>query len=275
MARPRPRSRHGRGGGPSGVQMLSIVALGIVLIVAVAIFLFMLMRANAVPKLDEALCPIDGPASVTAVLLDVTDPISEITKVDLKRQFQRAVAAVEQGGLIEVYTLTDEEGKLTRTFRGCNPGDDKNADVWISNPKMIQTRWQEGFDRPLKEVEKRIGEGAEARRSPIMAGIQRIVIESFSDPKGEGKFKALYVASDMIEHTDAFSIYKSGPDVEAYENSTAQDRYRTPLDGIGVKFLVFQRETTKPTSGLPEFWLHWVQTNGGEFLGYERLAGLE
>ncbi|RVH06308.1 hypothetical protein CN217_24235 [Sinorhizobium meliloti] len=255
--------------------MLSIVALVAVLIVAGGGFLFMQMRANAVAKLDDELCPLDGPVSVTAVLLDVTDSISEITKVDLKRQFQRAVAAVEQGGLIEVYTLTDEEGKLTRTFRGCNPGDDKNADVWISNPKMIQTRWQEGFDRPLKEVEKRIGEGAEARRSPIMAGIQRIVIESFSDPKGEGKFKALYVASDMIEHTDAFSIYKSGPDVEAYENSTAQDRYRTPLDGIGVKFLVFQRETTKPTSGLPEFWLHWVQTNGGEFLGYERLAGLE
>ncbi|WP_245262783.1 hypothetical protein [Ensifer sp. BR816] len=235
----------------------------------------MQMRANAVAKLDDELCPVEGPMSVTAMLLDVTDPIAEITKVDLKRQFQKAVAAVEQGGLVEVYTLTDEEGKLTRTFRGCNPGDDKNADVWISNPKMIQKRWQEGFERPLREVEDRIGEGTEAKRSPIMAGIQRIVIESFSDKQSEGKPKKIYVASDTIEHTDSFSIYKSGPDTEAYEKSTARDRYRTPLDGVEVKFLVFQRETAEPISGLPEFWLHWVQTNGGEFLGYERLAGVE
>ncbi|KSV87362.1 hypothetical protein N181_01815 [Sinorhizobium fredii USDA 205] len=255
--------------------MFGIVVLSLFIVSAVGAYAMLWWKADKVAKLDSDHCPVEGPSSVTAVLLDVTDPIKEITKIDLKRQFQKAVAGVETGGLIEVYALSGEEGKLARTFRGCNPGDGETADPWTTNPKKIQERWKKAFEEPLKQIAEHIGEAGEANSSPIMAGVQRIVIESFSDPKANGKNKTLYVASDMIEHTDSFSIYKSGADYEAFENSVARARFRTPLDGIGVKLLVFQRETAKPLSDLPEFWTRWVDGNGGEFIGYERMAGVE
>lgn len=271
MARRRRKSR----GGPSVAAMLGISGLVVFIAAAVAVFILLKLKAGAATRLDADLCPVDGPQSVTAVLLDVTDPISDITKVDLKRQFQRAVAEVEPGGLIEVYALTSEEGKLKKTFRGCNPGNGEQADIWTTNPKKIQERWKRGFDDPLKEVERDIGESAAASSSPIMAGIQRIVIESLDSLASEGKAKTLYVASDMIEHTSSFSIYKSGADYAAFQKSAAQDRFRTPLDGIGVQFLFFQRDTNKPMAELPDFWAAWVVANGGEVTGYKRLTGVE
>ncbi|MBB4277774.1 hypothetical protein GGE12_005583 [Rhizobium mongolense] len=230
-------------------------------------------KANAGPTLEPDLCPENGATSVTAVLLDVTDPISEITKLDLKREFQRIVSGVGQHGLIEVYLLTDVESKPERTFHGCNPGDGANSDPWTSNPKKIQQRWEQAFNQPLKKIEEQMGEGSGSKQSPIMAGIQRIVIESFSEPKLDGRPKHLVVASDMMEHTPAFSMYKSGADTKVFENSPARDKYRTPLDGVDVKLLFFQRENSASLKNLPEFWATWVSSNHGDFSGIERLTG--
>ncbi|MBZ5762404.1 hypothetical protein LAV84_20965 [Rhizobium sp. VS19-DR104.2] len=241
---------------------------------AVAGYLVLRSRAEQVVKLDAEDCPVDGPTSVTAFLLDLTDPISDITLLDLQNQFKTTVSAVEKGGLIEVYALTEDEGHLDRTYRGCNPGDSSEADLWTSNPVKIQKRWEKAFKEPLEKIRETLGRTYQSKRSPIMAGIQRIVIEGFADPRTGGRPRALYVASDMMEYTERFSIYKSGPDYKAFERSAARDRFRTPLDDIQVKFLVFQREASAHATGLPEFWATWVGANHGSFAGYERLMGI-
>ena len=268
------RRRRKKSGASAGA-VLAAIALGLFIVGASGGLFYLWGKAGA-NALDDDLCPLTGgPTSVTAVLLDVTDPISEITKVDLKRNFQRAVSGVERGGLVEVYSLTDEAGTLQRTYRGCNPGDGASADQLTSNPKRIQQRWETAFNKPLKDIKEQIGSGVEGKQSPIMAGIQRIVIESFSDMRNEEKPKLLIVASDMIEHTPSFSIYKSSTDYSAFEKSDAKERFRTPLDGIQFKVLAFQRENASALAQLPEFWLQWVQSNGGEWGGYERLAGIK
>jgi hypothetical protein len=269
-ARRKSKSRRGRS---SAGPILGIIALLVAIGGAVGVYSFLLYRANAAPTLDADLCPKDGPTSATAVLLDVTDPISEITKLDLKREFQRIVKDVEQHGLIEIYLLTDVESQPERTFRLCNPGDAENADPWTSNPKKIQQRWDQAFNQPLKKIQEEMGEASSSKQSPIMAGIQRIVIDSFSDAKLDGRPKHLIVASDMMEHTPAFSMYKSGADIKAFANSPARDKFRTPLDGVDVRLLFFQRESSAPLKTLPEFWATWISTNHGDFSGIERLTG--
>jgi hypothetical protein len=267
------RRRRGRGG--NVWMVLAIIGLLSAVGVAAGAFVMLKMKAIDEGSLDAEYCPENGPASVTALLLDFTDPIAEITQVDLKRQFQRTVSEVPKGGLIEVYALTGDEGKLTRTFRGCNPGDGADADGWTSNPRKVQQRWDKAFNEPLKEILGKIGEGEDAKSSPIMAGIQRIVIESLSDPKADDKPKQLFVASDMLENTPAFSMYKQKAEFDAFSKSPARDRFRTPLDGIEVKFWAFQRETPFDPKDLATFWATWVEINRGMFVGYERLAGVK
>ncbi|MGH0331199.1 hypothetical protein [Sinorhizobium meliloti] len=268
-----PRRRRRRDGSPWAI--LGIVGLLGFVFLSVSGYAMLKIRANEAVVLDANQCPETGPVSVRAILLDLTDPISEITQVDLKRQFERTVSEIEVGGLIEVYALTSDEGKLTPTFRGCNPGDGATADPWTSNPRKKQQRWEEAFNKPLRELADSIGNGSESKRSPIMAGVQRIVIERFSTAKLEGISKRLYVASDMMENTDAFSIYESGANYDAFVKSAGRDKFRAPLDGTDVKFWAFQRETSSDQVSLANFWATWVEANGGSFVGYERLAGVE
>lgn len=267
------RKRKTRRGNGSTGAIVGIVVLALALVAAIFGYLNMRSKANEAPTLEANSCPERGASSATVVLLDVTDPISEITKLDLKREFQRIVANVELHGLIEVYFLTDAEGRLERTFHGCNPGSGDTADPWTSNPKKIQQRWEEAFSKPLKDVEDRLGESASSKQSPIMAGIQRIVIESLSDVKLDGKSKRLIVVSDMMEFTPAFSMYKSGADIKAFEASAARNKFRTPLDGVDVSLLFFQRESAASIKNLPDFWATWISSNRGHLSGIERLAG--
>ena len=79
--------------------------------------------------------------------------------------------------MVQAYTLTETEGELNRTFSRCNPGSGKNVDEWTSNPGIAQKRREEGFQKPLDEIAKRLDEGVAGKQSPIMARIQKINLE--------------------------------------------------------------------------------------------------
>lgn len=271
MARPRRKRR-----GSSSSPWAAVAIFGLVLFIgaAASALVYLKVRAGDEVATDENLCPVTGPVSISAMLLDVTDPISEVTKLDLKNQFQKAVAQVPKGGLIEVYLLTESEGQPRKTFYGCNPGDGSSADPWTTNPRKIQERWKKAFSDPLEKMVDNADTAKAANHSPIMAGIQKIVVGSLSSDSATRVPRTLYLASDMMEHTDAYSMYRNGTSYVAYEKNQARDRYRTPLDGIGVKVLAFQRPNMPPANEIAEFWLAWVRSNRGDFIGFERLTGV-
>lgn len=259
---------------------VSLIVLGMfVLLLCAGIlggYLFLKTKAESQVALDKtSLCPVDGPQGITAVLLDVTDPISDATAIDLRNEFQAAVANIPIGGLLQVYALTEEEGKLTRTFSGCNPGNGDSVDEWTSNPRLAQHRWEQGFQKPLSELAGRISEGSSGRQSPIMAGIQRINLEAFGLPAYRGLPKTLIVASDMIEHTPAFSMYSDGPSFKKFEASDARNKFRTPLEGVSVRVMEFQRPGMKfSAEDLAGFWNDWVGSNAGVMTSFKRLQGV-
>ncbi|MBW9051127.1 hypothetical protein [Rhizobium mesosinicum] len=276
MARNRRRNSRARKGGFSVGSIIATVALSVVALGMIGAFGWLKYRAMSNVALDKAsLCPVTGPTSETAILLDVTDPISEPTSLDLKNQFRSLVEGISVGGAIDIYALTDKEGKLVNTFHGCNPGSGELADEWTSNPRLVQERWEKGFQKPLDEIGGRLGTGATGEFSPIMAGIQRINLEAFQRLPAATS-KTLYVASDMIEHTPSFSSYRDGVSIAKFDASPAREKFRTSLDGVSVKILAFQRPGQKfKTEDLVAFWKSWIEGNNGEFAGFTRLEGLE
>lgn len=233
------------------------------------------IAGSAVALDEDSLCPVDGPKSVTAVLLDVTDPIADVTALDLRNEFQALVSAVPQGGLIQVYALTDQEGQLERTFSGCNPGDGASVDQWTSNPRLVQSRWESGFEKPLRDVSDRLREGVSGQQSPILAAVQRINVEAFGIPSHQSVPRTLVIASDMIEHTNAFSMYRNGADYSKFEESEARQKFRSPLSGTAIRVLQFQRPEMKfSDEELAEFWDQWVQANNGDLTSFKRMQGV-
>jgi hypothetical protein len=272
LAQRRRRSR--RGGGSTGTIVATVI-LVILSIGIVGAFGWLKYRASSSVEVDKAsLCPVSGPVSETAILLDVTDPISDTTALDLKNQFQRIVTDIPVGGALDVYALTEQEGALTQTFHGCNPGSGATVDEWTSNPRLAQARWEKGFAQPLQDLAGKLTTGSAGNQSPIMAGIQKINLQAFANVPS-GKPKQLFIASDMIEHTPEFSNYRDGVSFATFQQSAARDKFRTSLDGVTVKVLAFQRPNMKfAIKDLAEFWSQWIDSNGGFFDGFVRLEGI-
>lgn len=263
----------------SGSSAALVVATILLFIVSASIIVgyFLLRReADSQVALDvSSLCPVNGPRAVTAILLDVTDPISEATTSDLRNEFQGLVDEIAIGGLLQVYSLTEVEGDLSLTFSGCNPGDGRTADEWTSNPRFVQERWERGFQKPLEEVSQKLSEGGSGAQSPIMAGIQRINLDAFGSPKYRDLPKTLIIASDMIEHTAYFSMYRDGTSYSKFEGSDARTKFRTPLDGVEVRILEFQRPNLRfSDEDLADFWASWVGNNKGRLASFKRMQGV-
>ncbi len=272
MSRHRRRKSETNWGAIIGGSLLVVVTAGI----AGGVW-FLNNKAQAKPSLDKVtLCPLDGPKQITAVLLDVTDPISDVTAIDLRNQFQEVVSSVPAGGLIQVYTLTENASQLSQTFSGCNPGDKSTVDDWTGNKRLVQERWEKGFQKPLQEIAERVNQGVTGKQSPIMAGIQRINVEAFGSPQYKDVPKQLIVASDLIEHTPVFSMYSTGVDYPKFQKSGAADQFRTDFDGTSVRLLEFQRPGMKFDSlQLAEFWTKWIMANDGKLDRFTRLEGLQ
>ncbi|PKA43237.1 hypothetical protein CWR43_14435 [Rhizobium sullae] len=271
MARRRSRKSESNTG-----LIIGTVLFGLASIAIVGAFVVLQVQANSKPVLDKVtLCPESGPKAITAVLLDVTDPISDVTSLDLRNQFQDIVKSVPEGGLIQVYTLTDSQGTLGQTFSGCNPGNGDSVDDLTGNKRLAKERWEKGFQRPLDEIANKIDKGTSGKQSPIMAGIQKINLNVFGAPQYRDIPKELIVASDMVEHTSAFSMYTDGADFQKFQKSAGRDQFRTALNGAPVRILEFQRPGLKFDSmKLAEFWTAWIVANDGQLERFTRLEGI-
>ncbi len=250
--------------------ILTLVVIGIIGAVA-----WMEWKASRAPGMDMATgCLSSDPTSVTAVLLDTTDPVSRTTLMDMTNKLDQARASVPVGGYLGIYALTESPGKLGTLYEGCNPGDKSTVNPWTHNPRLQQRRWEEIFKNPIDAVEAGIGKGGKADASPIMAGIQHISLSLFDAPSFRRVPRHLVVVSDMIEHTALFSQYKSGADFNAYLASRASAQYRTDLAGADVSLLYIDRAGRR--FGIRKhaaFWLKWVEQCRGNWESLVRLEG--
>jgi hypothetical protein len=255
---------------------MGIAALGVVIILSVGAFSYYKWIASHKVALDpHTNCPVTGPVSVTAVLLDSSDPISQATLDDLRNNFNKMAFGTPQGGLISIYALTERAGQLRPLFAACNPGDGSDTDPITSNPRLAKQRWEDGYRKPFGEFEKGLDKSETAARSPIMAAIQQIEL-TFFDRYESTLEKNLVIASDMIEYTDAYSQYKSGASYAAFQRSLAKDMYRTSLSGVAVTVLYIQRRNApaKPTEHC-EFWARWFLENKAADAKFIRLEGFD
>ncbi len=269
------RRRRKRSGNSAAV-ILGITGLAAVIILGVAGFSYYKWVASQRVAIDpHTNCPVTGPVSATAVLLDVSHAISRATLEDLRNKFDTLAVGIPQGGLISIYGLTGRAGELRPLFAACNPGDGSNADPITSNPRLAKQRWQEGYRKPFDEFEKEIGTSEPTHRNPIMAAIQQIEL-AFFDAYSTEVDKTLVIASDMIEYTDAYSQYKSGASYDAFHRSSANNMYRTSLSGVKVTVLYVQRwYVPANTEEHCEFWTRWFLENRAADIKFLRLEGLD
>src|SRR4051812_21686110 len=104
---------------------LGFLLLAVAVAIGGTLLGFAAYLSNKRPKLDKStMCPQDGPKGLVAVLIDVTDPLSEVQSADLKNQLAKMKEAIPEYCAIDIYTVSSSPGLLKSLGeRVCNPGD--------------------------------------------------------------------------------------------------------------------------------------------------------
>ena len=175
---------------------------------------------------EDSFCPTkSGPKEVTAIVFDKSEQYTKDQVIDIKTSFEMWLSGVEpkfknrpihlpffaEGNLIQLFVtdqraLEKSEG-LEPIAQLCVPEDFKEAKGWIDNPDLLEVDYQKFVKTFTGEIENLLkkAEGT----SPIMETFVRIS-NSKSFQSHPSKPHNMFIVSDMLQHSDNYSHYRSG-----------------------------------------------------------------
>jgi hypothetical protein len=272
----RTRRRRSRSGGEVRKHLvggvLATLAIGVL-----AAGAYVYATAARPPMLDKtSLCPVDGPRSVTVVLLDSTDDIPDIARREVRTALTDLAETLPAYGLLEIRLLDADAAGGRTVFAKCNPGDGSNLSEYTSNPRLAKKRWMDGFREPLDQALETGFRPLPGKVSPIMETVQRIAVDRFTGRSADQVPKQLVLISDMIEHEADYSQYAGDLSYDRFKASRAYRKLRTDLHGADVQIYYIQRNTGKPLNSIDHirFWADWIRDNNGRLKQASKLQGV-
>lgn len=248
---------------------LALLALGLIG------FFYVRALLDDHPLDPETLCP-PVPASVTVVLVDVTDPMNLPQRQDFLNQLDRLIGAIPRYGQLAIYKVDPVSARLlTPIITRCNPGSASDVSEIDGNPQRVETMRRDQFEAPLRRSFDGLLAASGADRSPILESIQSVNLTALQKPALDGVIKRLVVASDLLQNTDAGSFYHGLPEPGVFVASQAFNRVRTDLRGVEVELWMLQRGDSNETQprALPDLWERIIAEQGGRLNRVYNVSG--
>ena len=252
---PRPRER-----GPwfwrsaIGVMMLSVVGL------------FSVAAFNSAPALDpETECRMDrrDPAH-TILLIDQSDPFSENDLAWVGELIDAEARSLPRFGRLTV-VLPNSETPFdpTTLYAHCSPGSVDDANPILQNPRMIDDTWREHFYLPLSGKVDETLKTTSQPSSPLFEALYSIGDRAdFQDNRNN---RRLVIVSDLMQHSDGFSFYRSGADLAAYSDASLAQQV-PQMDGVDVVARIVPRQNYDlPMGEVKAFWRAYFDRTGASF----------
>ena len=257
----RRRRGYGARRGPSNIGWY--IAIGVCVLVIVGVFLGS-QSLNSKSKINEAtLCHVDGPVNVTAILLDLTDPLGNTQQARLKTNIENEIASSSTDTMISLGVVSEEPQRWGSLFAKCKPATGEQANALYENPSPIRDRYQREFLIPIRaKIDETLGGQAE-NQSPIMEALQSLVADTPDFTRARGQRKLLIV-SDMLQHSDTISFYR-GQGWEYFSDRDGESRLAASLQNVSVKIMRIPRSgnTIPPRELVDNFWTRYLDLQGG------------
>lgn len=269
----RGRSRYGRSarrrGAASILYGLGIAGL-IILLGAVAWYVRGIRHADAI---DEAtLCPADGAVAATAVLLDLTDPLTATQSLALRSFLEDRIAASPRGTLVSVGRVSDDPESQGAVLATCKPMTGAEAGEWVRNPAMVEATYQERFLEPFRRELAAMLDAAPASQSPIMEGLQALLVGAAPIDVVPGAPREIVLVSDLLQHSGTMSFYR-GETWSDFRTSEAYGRLARNLDGQEVTLLRLPRSAPGiDPADVDDFWVRYFEAQGAQAI-HPRVLG--
>jgi len=228
-------------------------------------------------RIDEnTMCPISGPISKTAVIVDKTDSYNHIQIASLENIFSSIEESIPVGGMILFYVVNKNSYEdIEPFFTACNPGSGDNANSLYENPKLLRDKWLAKFKEPLKEIRAEIIHGGAEKSSPIFEVIQAVSLTGFNH-SAKDTLLELHLFSDMLQHTKEWSHYASGgDDFSKLGASNYFQKIRTDLQGANIFLHYIRRDGAEglQTNRNALFWEKYFKSNNAVVQSVDRVDG--
>lgn len=215
--------------------------LPVVIAAALVFGIIAVMMTLRPAELDpKTACPKSGAESVTAIIIDTSDPLARHQQTALRRlaDFLTAPQAaahdmyVPREHLLTIYEVGAPEPK--QLFHHCNPGDPETRSTGkkLTEGKILaQTRWRQ-FKNALENAFPDVTRSAP--QTPLIETIRFVRHAEFPPASvlrsGDAHAGRIVIISDMLQHTDQLSHFgaRLPPAIDAAKS------YNLDLRGIDI-----------------------------------------
>jgi hypothetical protein len=256
-------------------KVRAIITIIVIALVASAGGFWFLKERNSRFAVDDHLCPAQ-PASVTAVLVDVTDPMSLPQRQDLRNKLEELKDEIPRYGKIAIFKVdASSDELLSPVLTLCNPGDGSSVTELSGDPTGMQRRWDEAYEKPLDGAFQQLMTASGSETSPILQSIQSVTLTELKDPTVRARPRKLIVISDLLQNTKGLSFYGRVPTADEVARSAEFATSRTDLHGVEVELWMLQRpdfSSTQPRA-LADLWNELIGMQGGDVSSVYRVSG--
>ena len=267
----RARAKQKKSSNSVGTTLTAIGAIAILIaLVGAGVFLF-ISTEKEIALNKNNLCPVSGARGTVAVLLDTTDELAQVTKVQVKDKILEIQNTLPRFYRVSVYTLTENGLTKNPIASICNPGrldqmDEFAQKGWTANPVLIEKKYKEFESAISQSINNLFEQKFGAKQSPLLASLQELSIAIPLPVNVDeeiylaGKNKIVFV-TDFLEHTDVFSNYRSGLSFEEFQKSRATQKFGKSYNNTEIELLIVRRKIDLfSTMELAEFWAKVFKT---------------
>ena len=267
----RKRSSRGSGWGAVPYVIGALIAVG-VLVAA----LYLKGQTEDQMAVDpKTLCPVStGPVAMTAILFDLTDPLTPAQSKQLTQYLDLEIAKATTGTEFTMGVVREDPADWGATEPLCKPRTGDDVSQLTQNVRLVTQRYEERFLTPVRENIQRMIAATAAKQSPIMEALQTLIADTPNFLTYAGP-RQVIVVSDLLQHSDAMSFYR-GDDWQSFANSVGYSRLGKTLIGADVTIFTVPREVAKikDPAVIEDFWLRYFDVQGSQLPTFKNLGDL-
>lgn len=258
------------------VVPIILIIIGFIIMLAIVIGLVYFQFTNSKKsKLDDRLCPINSAiAGHYVIVIDQTDPYTNMQKESFKVRVQQLIRHVPQNYLVSLYTFNSQiNDHISPVIDLCNPGNGDDLSEFTDNVNRIKKRYSDNFLIPMEQTIDQIETSMEDNNSPIFEALQLVNLYTFiKDPNNIEK--KLIIVSDLIHNTKDISMYKmNNINFNNFKKSFLFQKLKTDLSGVHIKVLLLNRRPDIQNLNLINFWEQYFLSVGALLESIEPLEG--
>ena len=186
-------------------------------------FVLLLIPINSYAK--KTICEQYPPNYVTAVLVDVSEPLNRPSQMIFEKLAQKIITDSPNSSRIDIYKIgSGSNTNLEPELSLCKPPENNNS--LFSGKIFLKNKMQKEFINPLsKELKSLSIASTSSQESPILETFFSISIKSFINQSGQQIPGKVIVISDFMQNSELLNFYKQ--EIPTYKDFKASSNGRS------------------------------------------------